>query len=327
MLSRNRTGCQHPFTHLMDHRKFRSCVALAACFAVVSSASAKPAGETNRSPREGGAYGLGGIWFDVEPEPEQPASSAKDATEEAPGSWFDFTWVVTTAGLYETRPARHASDHPDWHWDTELAPELEWGLSEVFSISASGGMRLARYANEPDLDSNESFGSVQFTWRPAPLWMASLRHESFWDFDPGFAQKVFAAHTTGARLQYDTSAPDNPSPVRWQSYAELAHSFAEPSLHDWFGGAVGGGCAIRIVPRKLRLQIGAGASYQIYPNYEVAGDETRRGWNLHTTTALVWTPGERTRVTFGIDWMRSFENDPEFRFTNISVPLSVTWMW
>lgn len=290
-------------------------------------------------PREGGAYGLGSIWFDREPVPEpvpqpeglspdiQSGKEPEDVEEPENSLSFDLTWNLTTAGIYETRPAHHASDHPDWHWDTELAPELECSITEHFSISTSAGLRFARFASGPDLDSDEPFASIQATWRFAAHWMTFIRHESFWDLAPGFGEQVFAAHTTDLRLQYDTTDIARPKMLRWQIYTEAAHSFAEPSLHDYFGFAIGGGCAIRLVPQRLRFQIGAGLSYQTYPNYHVDTVHRRQGWNTHTSAALVWTPTDHGQVSLGLDFMHSAENGSEFHFNNLAVPLSIHWSW
>lgn len=289
----------------------------------------------------GGAYGLGQIWFDREPlpdpestEPKPPQNdwagkSVENVKEPEKAGSFDLSWNLTSAVIYETHPAKYASSQPDWHSDYELSLEVPWTINDHITLTPSTGMRWTRYVTQKDRSSDEPFASLQATWRFADRWMASCRHESFWDYAPldlgtGYANKQFAAHTTVARLQYDTSQPPRISPLRWQSYIEAAQSFAEPQTHNYFGFDVGTGCALRLVPQRLRLEIGAGISYQKYPNYHVETGEIRQGWNGHATSALVWTPCDHVRFSVGVQWMRSRENGREFHFDNMMVPLSVT---
>lgn len=335
-----RPGATHAFTFLL--------ITAALAITPVRGATTKnrkstTAPDTARFPRDGGSYGLGGIWFDREPKPEPVQSEAPAATDQEGPSGMepeeiddegtggglapDVSWNLSTTGIHETRPAHHASDHPDWHWDSEFAPEAEWSITEHFSVPLGAGLRFMRFASSTDLDSDEPFASIGASWRFAPGWLAALHHESFWDLEPGFGSQVFAAHTTDLRLQYDTTAAESPGPVRWQSYLEAAHSFAEPALHDWYGMGFGGGCALRLVPHTLRFQTGAGVSFQKYPNYHVNASEVRQGWTTRLTGALVWTPTAHAQVSLGIDFLQSAENGVEFRFTNIAVPLVVSWSW
>lgn len=316
-----------------------SCVFMMTAVASGKTTDEKAGGQADlarRFPREGGAYGLGHIWFDREPEPVAPEDQGGEdrSVGDAPGpgsvvddeedsSRFHLSSSLSQLFIYENHPLRYSNDEPDWHWDGGLSLDLEWQLLDNLSLTPSGGTRWLRYAWHPDSDSDEPFASLQITWNPGGCWLVSARHESFWDLEPGFGPTVYAGHMSSLRLQYDTTVAARPGPFRWQWYAEATRNLAEPSLHDYFGFALGGGTAIRLVPQHLSLQIGAGVSFQKYPRYELAVGRIRQGWNTHASAALVWTPGERIQVSLGLEWMHSAENAGLFRFDYIGVPLAV----
>jgi hypothetical protein len=318
-------------------RRFR--FALILTFAGVTSlnAASTPSPRADRFSarffRDGGAYGLGQAAFGVEPvakatskeeEPslDEDAKGAPPPAEEIAPAFADLSWNIVSMETYETKPAKHADSRSDWHLDSEFSSDITLKLTDEVTLTSSFGFRWIRFSAQRVLSSDEPFAGLELAWQMNDSWKAILRHESFWDLETGFGREVFAAHVTTARLQYDLPNP-NDEPMRWQLYLEAARSLAEPSVHDYYGGAAGFGTAIRLVPQRLRFQIGAGVSFQRYPRFIGEDGATRQGWNTHAACSLVWTPSENVEVSLGMEYMKSAERGQQFHFDEVSVPFAV----
>ena len=240
------------------------------------------------------------------------------------GFWRDFSASAGVGLVYERRPSRTSDSRPGWVRQLDVSVEWELEFGDRLTITPEVGLTSARYLRQPELNADEPYAGLVLAWRATPNWTLSLREESFWDLTPTLGAREFAAHAVFARAQFDAS--HSPSrDHRWQWYLETVSSRAQPRDHDFRGFATGIGDAVRLIPHALSLQIQAGVSFLEYPNFDLEGGGRRRGWNTFVRSALVWRPSSTVEVSAGLEWRRSRESGPLYRFNDVRVPVRITF--